>query len=98
MRKLAFITSIDLNSGLNIKNSYVKIIKIDGGKEGATLFLEYYLNKEKADDPNFTPLKTETYNFTVSNKDDSDNWIKQGYIYLRALDKFSEAIDVLEPE
>lgn len=72
-------------------NSYVQITEIYGGKEKITMQVATYTDNLKE-----YLLSNEVYDFIPDVCEDSENFIKQGYLYLKALDKFKDAVDIFE--
>lgn len=74
--------------GENIKiETYAKIISITGNKEK----IKFYLEHQKFNN-NSIIIDTEQHSF-VPIIDSSDNFIKQGYLYLKTLEEYKDAID-----
>jgi hypothetical protein len=72
------------------QNCYIKIDNLNGNKEN--LYLEVRIYDKKGGNLIFT----KNYNFVPSIVDNSKNFIKQGYEYLKTLDEFKDAIDLLD--
>ena len=90
---MAIIVSlVTLPSGLIKDNAYARIDGINGTKDQLSLTLNYYINQEGFSEGKAV-LKQEQYDFEPSVEEGSDNFIKQGYEYLKTLPSFSEAID-----
>lgn len=86
------LRNVSLESGIEVETSYIRIDTVNGSKDELTISANYYIDKQASDDGK--PLfKYETYNFHPSVADDSPNFIKQGYEYLKTLPEFSEALD-----
>ena len=66
-------------------DTYIKINEINGYKNKITVILFIY-KKE-----NELLLKSEAYSFTPNL--DGDNFIKQGYEYIKTLPEYADAID-----
>lgn len=93
---MALLVSVQLDSGMTISNSYAKIGSFSGDKNLLSIELQFFLDKEKADSNNYSPMTVKVYSFTPSVADDSNNWLKQAYEYLKTLDEYQNAIDVFE--
>lgn len=70
---------------------YTVISSISGNKKS----LHMFVTDKRYDDKTIT-IKTTEYNFVPSVDEDADNFYKQGYEYLKSLDDFADAMDVLE--
>lgn len=68
-------------------NSYIKIKQIEGSKENICLLV----TMEDLDTKEI--FSKEKYYFKPSVNENSENFIKQGYEYLKTLDEFKEAED-----
>lgn len=73
-----------------ITNTYYKINKLNGNKENIEILLGIYKNETKQ-----CCIATKQYIF-VPKLESNDNFIKQGYNFLKTLDEFKNAVDVLE--
>lgn len=89
---MAFIMSVELESGISVENSYARINTVGGTKEKASISLRYFKDKVSYEEGKEL-LKEEVFEFTPSVEDLSENWIKQGYVYLKTLQPFNTAID-----
>lgn len=80
--------TIESNLTGNVSIScYIKIAKITATKETATA--DVCFTKETSEGP---IVYTQVHTYPVSLN--GDNFIKQGYLYLKSLDEFSDAGDV----
>ena len=70
-----------------IENAYIKIDEISGGKEKLRTDVVFY-EKEGGN-----IVQRRGYSFTPSVADDSENFIRQGYEYLKTLPEFAGAVD-----
>lgn len=77
-----------LTETVTIKNSYVKIVTIEGTKNNIKFSICIYDNANKEN-----LLERKEYSFNPDITDKSANFIKQGYLYLKSLDEFAEAKD-----
>ena len=92
---MALQKTIILDNGLTATNAYIRIDTINGYKGGLQISVNSYAIQ--ADFQNGKGyLEQKLYNFTPSVADDSKNFIKQGYEYLKTLTDFQDAADVLE--
>lgn len=74
-------------------DAYFKVTHIVGNKENMDIQLSVFKDPTK----NIT-IGSSTYSFVPSVDDNSENFIKQGYDYLKTLPEFSDAVDILEEE
>lgn len=74
-----------------IDKAYIKIISIEGNKEQLKMCLGTYKtsNKEQL-------ITTEYISFKPNVTHAGDNFIKQGYDYLKTLPEYAGAVDILE--
>jgi hypothetical protein len=77
--------------GIEITNGYYKIIKIEGDKNYLNTYVGLFADKDATD-----YLELTSYYFKPSILDTASNFYKQGYEYLKTLDIFKNATDVLE--
>jgi len=90
---MALQNTISFTSGIpNISNAYIRIDTISGNKNRLTIQVNSYVNQSAFTDGNPYVLE-EQFTFTPSVEDGALNFIKQGYTYLKTLDKFKSAID-----
>lgn len=75
----------DLPDNTVLNNVYIKIINIQGSKEKLYLSVIGLLDNEI--------VYEKIFEFAPSVEINSDNFIKQGYEYLKTLDEFKDAID-----
>lgn len=76
-----------INKKFLIEGCYCRIEQLVGGKDNIEFKLYIY-------DTNIENLiEVRTYTFIPSVMDNSDNFIKQGYQYLKTLPEFSNALD-----
>lgn len=92
---MAISKNIILNNGLEVNNAYIRIDTINGYKGGLDISVNFYTSQGA-----FTSgkgyLEQKMYNFVPSVIDTSANFIKQGYEYLKTLDEYKDAVDVLD--
>jgi hypothetical protein len=82
----------DANLEVEVEGCYWKITKIEGNKLLINFLVGVYRTKEKAD-ANFPPINEIVFQFTPD-LSSSDNFLTQGYNYLKTLDEFKDAVDV----
>lgn len=73
------------------EKSYHQITQVAGNKFGLDIHLTIYNNKNKEN-----VLEKKYYFFIPSVADNSPNFIKQCYRYLKTLDEFQDGLDILE--
>jgi hypothetical protein len=74
-----------------ISNAYFRIDNLNGNKNGINIILGIYSNKDSS-----KAIETKLYTFVPNVLDNSKNFIKQGYEYLKTLDEFKDAVDLLD--
>lgn len=72
------------------EKAYHKILQLSGNK--------YFFEMEVVvyDEKGGNVLNSTKYSYPVSVADKSENFIKQGYLYLKALPEYKDALDILE--
>lgn len=81
--------------GIILDNAYIRIDEQSGNKQIVNLRVRKYASIE--DCLEGRPwIEENVHNFVPSIDEGSDNFIKQGYEYLKELPEFNGAIDVLE--
>jgi len=73
-------------------NCYIKITNLSGNKDLINIQVTVY------DTKGGKILNRKNYSFTPSVSDTSKNFIKQGYEYLKTLDEYKDAVDLLDEE
>lgn len=90
---MALQKTITLKNGLTVENAYIRIDTVSGYKGEITISVNSYASQTA-----FTSgkeyLEQTMYTFTPSVADGSDNFIKQGYVYLKTLTEFTDATDI----
>ena len=71
-------------------NCYMKIERFSGDKNNLSILLNIY------DEDKLNTIESKSYRFKRSIEDNSSNFIKQGYEYLKSLVEYSSCEDVLE--
>jgi hypothetical protein len=82
-------------NGIVVNGAYARIDSISGFKGGIDFSLNFYVSQSEFTDGNGY-FKQKMHHFVPSVEDDAPNFIKQGYEYLKTLNEFENAIDVLE--
>ncbi|WP_094603465.1 hypothetical protein SPSIL_015230 [Sporomusa silvacetica DSM 10669] len=89
---MALQKTIALSSGLTADNAYIRIDTVSGYKGQITISVNSYVSQAE-----FTGgqgyLEQKMYLFVPSVADDALNFIKQGYVYLKTLTEFVDAVD-----
>lgn len=86
---------VTADSGLTVENSYARIEWFNGSKEAMGFSLNYYVSQEALQEGK-SMITQKMFSFRPLVNIDSDNFIKQGYEYLKTLPEFEGATDVLE--
>lgn len=73
---------------VSITDCYIKVTDMKGNKDLMSFMVDYH----KASDQG--SIHQKRFTFTPSVADNSDNFIKQAYVYLKTLPEFSGAGDV----
>lgn len=89
------IRNYALNNGLSAQNAYIRIDNISGNKAVMSLDVKVYANQQAYIDGR-TNVDSRVYEFVPAVSDDAVNYHKQGYEYLKSLNEYSTATDVLE--
>lgn len=92
---MAISKSIILKSSLEIPNAYIRIDSICGCKKSLQISVNSYVDKECFGSGK-EYLEQNIYNFIPNVEDNSANFIKQGYDYLKTLDEYKDSIDLLD--
>jgi len=87
---------IILNTGIEIKNAYIRIDTINGYKGGIDYGVNFYNSRENFLNGKSYLQPTKYYHFTPDVTDMAKNFIKQGYLALKKEADFIDAVDVLE--
>lgn len=75
---------------IDFENTYIKIGQLTGSKEQ----LEFETLTFAEDMTNLISIQTHVFKPSVL--ENSENFIKQGYEYLKTLDEYKDALDILE--
>lgn len=82
-------------SGITVNGAYARISNIFGTKEIISFTLEYFVSKNVQIEGN-PSFYQDSFSFKPDVQDAATNFIRQSYKYLKTLDDFKSAIDVLE--
>lgn len=74
-----------------INNAYIAITNCKGNKEEVQITVGIYKDSRKT-----VPIEVKLYSFIPNLSTSSENFIKQGYEYLKTLPEYADAIDILE--
>lgn len=91
---MALAVNLLTDAGITINNAYARIDYLEGTKERLRITVNYYKDRDSFLTGYFS-IKTEYYVFVPT---PDDNFIKEGYGYLKTLDKFAHALDILEDD
>ncbi|MFE2774589.1 hypothetical protein [Aerococcus urinaeequi] len=86
---MALSKDIDFK-GILIENAYFKIVNVSGTKESMTI--DVYVFKDRSE-KEALDSRGQRYYFKSDVSEFSENIFKQGYIFLKTLPEFEEAVD-----
>lgn len=92
---MAFVKQITTEHGVTFNKAYIRIESQSGGKDSINLRVRTYCDQQKCE-AGFSWITESIHTFEPSVDEGSNNFIKQGYEYLKKLPEFESAIDVLE--
>ncbi|WP_242300242.1 hypothetical protein [Bacillus cereus group sp. BfR-BA-01448] len=92
---MGFLINKNLPSGIIVNGSYARISNVFGTKNNLMFSIDYFMSRE-ADKEGKSSFYQESFQFTPDVKDDAVNIFKQAYRYVKTVDGFQSAIDVLE--
>jgi len=92
---MALTKTITLDSGLTVSDVYVRIDN-QAGRDSVRLTVNYYVSRTQFYAGSSALAPSKNYTFTPDITSTGANFIKQGYVYLKTTDDFSDATDVLE--
>lgn len=90
---MALSKTVETNHGLGIENAYIRIDEQSGNKEKLNIRVRLYVSQEKARNE-FGWIEEKLYEFAPNTEEDSENFIKQGYEFLKTLDEYKDAVDI----
>jgi hypothetical protein len=90
--KMALQTTINSEIGISFENAYCYISMVGGSKDLLSIQVNWYVN-EAARIADLRPIESKGYSFIPNVAEGSTNFIKQGYLYLKTLEEFANAID-----
>jgi hypothetical protein len=89
---MALCKNITLENGLTVENAYIRIASLSGTKYGLDITVHSYVSQQAyQDDKPF--LERKIYSFVPDVGENSPNFIKQGYEYLKTLSEYQGAVD-----
>lgn len=80
-----------LGNEIIFENAYISIYGIEGSKYNINLAVAFYDSQNKEN-----TLEIKYYTFVPNITDNSVNFIRQGYAFLKSLPEFNNVIDILE--
>lgn len=80
------------SSGAYFTDTYVIIYQLGGTKDLMKIQVHWYVNRN-ARINKLKPIEVKNYSYIPSVDEYSENFIKQGYEYLKTLEEFQFAID-----
>ena len=86
---MALSKLIETKQNISLENAYIKIIEQSGNKENINIRVAIYKDKESCDN-RMESLEQIIYSFTPTLE---DNFIKQGYEYLKILEIYEDSVD-----
>lgn len=92
---MAISKNIVLKNGLSVENAYIRIDTVSGYKGGLDISVNSYVSQSDFIEGKGY-LEQKMYNFIPSVEGSSENFIKQGYEYLKTLDEYKNVIDLLD--
>ncbi|OMD32088.1 hypothetical protein [Paenibacillus odorifer] len=85
----------ELESGIVLEESYVRIQSLSGNKNVISISVEVFGSQSLCEEGK-QPISFKGYFFTPSNEETAPRWDKQAYEYLKTLPEFENATDILE--
>lgn len=92
---MGLLSNVSTPSGIVVNGAYARVSNVSGSKASVGIMLEYFIS-QAAQLEGKQAFHQEYYNFEPEVLDVSTNIFKQSYVYLKTLDGFKSAIDVLE--
>lgn len=89
---MAIEKNITLANGLTVNNAYIRIDTVSGYKGGLDISVNSYVSQETFSNGQGY-LEQEIVHFIPSVADESSNFIKQGYEYIKTTEKYGGGID-----
>lgn len=76
---------------LTFPDAYIEIIEVFGNKERMGIRVDIYSDESKE-----MLVDRLSFEYVPDVADAAPNFFKQGYVYIKTLDEFKDAVDVLE--
>lgn len=92
---MGLLKDVKLESGINVSDAYHRVDVLRGNTEKIGISLDAYLSRD-AFLAGKDSVNTSYYEFEPDVSDDAPNFIRQAYIYLKSIDNYEYAEDVLE--
>lgn len=90
---MAILKAVNLQSGLNVEGAYIRIDTVSGSKSELTISVNTYVSRESFKDGKGY-MSQKSYTFVPSVLTGSENFIKQGYEYLKGTPEYTEFVNV----
>ncbi|OMF98180.1 hypothetical protein [Paenibacillus sp. FSL R7-0337] len=92
---MALVMAITTEHGIELPEAYARIDEQSGNKVEVTMRLRFYASKASAQEGKAW-IEEKVISYTPSVDDGADNFIKQGYEYLKTLVEYVAAVDDIE--
>lgn len=89
---MALSKTINLQNGLTVDNAYIRIDTVVGSKDLLNITVKSYISQQAFQEGK-AYLEQKLYSFTPSVEEETSNFIKQGYEYLKTLEEYQDAVD-----
>jgi hypothetical protein len=89
---MAFRMTFESDMGISLPDTYCYVHKIGGSKDLLYVQVNWYISEEVRHS-DLKPIDSKGYSFVPDVTDESYNFIKQAYLYLKTLEEFAEAVD-----
>lgn len=89
---VAIVLNITTDAGITIESAYARIDSFNGSKETVDLTVHFYVDQTNYLNGRVCAHR-EQHSFVPSVEETSDNFIKQGYEYLKTLAAFADSVD-----
>lgn len=92
---LSINKNVEYNSGVivPVSNAYIRIDSYSGNKSSASIYANTYLSKQSCEDGKEPIEPTKIFTFPHNVEENAPNIVKQGYVYLKTLPEYEDAID-----
>ena len=80
------------NVNVDVPNAYLKIASVDGTKDSMNITVRAFTDRDNPIPFDYQKI----YTFIPLVSDGAENFIKQGYLHLKSLPEYTDAIDLLE--